>query len=107
MTTHQHHIEAVGNAIIFKFVEDVTSTRFINSSESGFIINSIDGNQMMYPRWGEVLHVGSLVTEVKKGEFILIDPGKWTAGFHMDTDRYWKTDDTHVIGVADTPGNTY
>ena len=102
-----HTIEAVANSIIFKFCEDTTQSRFMNSSEAGFIINSGDGNQMMDPRWGEVLYVGPDVTEVKPGEFILIEPGKWTSGFHMESTRYWKTDETKVIGVSETPGCTY
>jgi hypothetical protein len=100
-------IEAVLNNIIFTFVEDVTQTRFINSTESGIIINSGDGNQMLYPRWGKAISVGPDATEVKEGEFILVEPGKWTTAFRVDNVRYWKTDETMVIAVADEPGHTY
>jgi hypothetical protein len=100
-------IEAILNNIIFQFVEDVTQTRFVNSTESGIIINSGDGNQMLWPRWCKALHVGPDVTEVKEGEFILVEPGKWTTAFRIDNVRYWKTDESRVIGVSDVPGHTY
>jgi hypothetical protein len=100
-------IQAIENNIIFQFVEDVTQTRFVNSSEAGFLINSNDGNQTLMPRWGKALHVGPEVLEVKAGDFILIEPGKWTFSFRVDGGRYWKTDESKVIGVSDEPGHTY
>lgn len=100
-------IEAVLNNIIFKFVEDVTQTRFVNNSESGIIINSGDGNQMTQPRWAEALFVGPTATDVKVGDFILVESGKWTSSFRIGDDRYWKTDESMVIGVSDKAGFTY
>ena len=100
-------IEAIEANVIFQFVEDVTQTRFVNSSESGIIINSGDGNQTLMPRWGKVLHVGPDVLEVIPGDYILIEPGKWTFSFRVGEERYWKTDETMIIGVSDEPGYTY
>ena len=103
-----YHIEAIKNHIIFKFVEDVTQSRFVNSSEAGFIISSLDGNQTLYPRWGEVISAGPEATEVKAGDFILIEPCKWTLGYYVEkTDRIWKTDEDCIIATSDEPGSTY
>ena|ERR1017187_4362137 len=102
-----YQIKAVRKNIIFQFVEDVTQTRFINKADSGFIINSGDGNQTSIARWGKVTHVGPDVSEVKPGDFILIDAGKWTPGFYVNDQRYWKTDEDKVVGVSDEPGSTY
>jgi len=101
-------IEAINNNIIFTFVEDVTQTRFVNSSEAGFIISSLDGNQTLYPRWGKVISAGPDVTEIKDGDYILIEPGKWTTAYYVDkVTRIWKTDADCVIAVSDEPGSTY
>ena len=102
-----HKIEAIQNNIIFQFVEDVTQTRFVNTAASGILIASDDGNQTVYPRWGKALHVGPDVREVKPGDYILIERGAWTFGFKVEDIRYWKTDESKVIGVADEAGTTY
>ena len=100
-------IKAIESNIIFQFVEDVTQTRFINSTASGLIINSEDGNQNMSPRWAKAVNVGPDVREVKDGNYILIEAGKWTTAFRINEERYWKTDESMVIGVSDNPGYTY
>lgn len=100
-------IEAIQSNIIFKFTEDVTQTRFVNKAASGILVTSGDGNQTTQPRWGEALFVGPDVREVKVGDFILVEAGKWTFGFYVDKERYWKTDEDMVICAADEPGHTY
>ena len=102
-----HKIKSIESNIIFQFVEDVTSTRFKNSSASGFIITSDDGNQTSQPRWAKTIDVGPNVTEIKPGDFILIEAGKWTPGFELNGERFWKTDDQRVIATSDQPGHTY
>jgi hypothetical protein len=101
------NISAIENNVIFQFVEDVTQTRFINSSASGFIINSGDGNQTLWPRWAKAVSIGPDVMEIEVDDFILVEAGKWTTSFRVDDQRYWKTDDSKVIGTSDEPGNTY
>jgi chemotaxis signal transduction protein len=60
------------------------------------------------PRWGLAISVGPDTIEVKDGDYILVEPGKWTTGFHVDQDtRIWKTDEDHIIATSDTPGSTY
>ena len=100
-------IEAINSNIIFKFVEDVTQTRFINSTESGLLITSADNNQTSFPRWGHVISVGPDCVDIKVGDYILIEGGKWTTGFYLEEDRLWKTDIDQVMAVSDTPGKTY
>jgi co-chaperonin GroES (HSP10) len=101
------NIRAIENNVIFQFVEDVTQTRFVNSSASGFIISSSDGNQAITPRWGKAISVGPDVMEIKVDDYILVEQGKWTTSFRVGERRYWKTDESKVIGVSDEPGNTY
>jgi co-chaperonin GroES (HSP10) len=55
------------------FDEIVTST--------GIIIKSDDGkSEGVKPRWGKVWAIGPRQTDVKVGEWILIEHGRWTRG---------------------------
>ena len=102
-----HNISAIESNVIFQFTEDVTQSRFINSAESGMIVNSGDGNQALWPRWGKAIKIGPDVKEVIEGDYILIESGKWTLGFFIEDVRYWKTDESKIIGVSDEHGYTY
>lgn len=104
MTTQ---IEPLSKNIIFTFIEDTTSSRFINTAKSGILISSQDGQQSSIPRWGQVVAVGPDVKEVSVDEYILIDQGKWTSGFYVDGKRFWKTDEDCILCVSDEPGTTY
>jgi co-chaperonin GroES (HSP10) len=100
-------IVAVRKNIIFQFVEDVTAKRFVNSTASGIIISQQDGVQASVPRWGKVTHVGPEVVDVNVGDFVLIEAGKWTTGFYVNKERYWKTDEERVMAIGDEPTTTY
>lgn len=101
------HITTFDKNIIFRFAEDITNGRFNNSTKSGIMIHSADVNQSSQDRWGVVTHVGDKVDEVKVGEYVLIQQGKWTNGFYVDGVRYWKTDVTQIIASADESLTTY
>ena len=46
---------------------------------SGIVIRSDDGTAHgVKPRWGRVYRVGSKQTDVKEGEWILIEHGRWS-----------------------------
>ena len=100
-------ISALSNNIIFQFVEDITSSRLVNSSSSGIIISSQDKTQTGVPRWGKVTNVGPDVLDVKVDDFVLIEHGKWTPGFYVDGKRYWKTDEDMIMCTGDEPTATY
>ena len=93
--------------VLFQFIEDAIGNRFVNKAASGIIISSTDLNQSGIARWGKVTHIGEQVDEVQVGEYILLEPGKWTAGFYVDGTRYWKTDVDQILLTADEPTGTY
>ena len=50
-------------------------------SKGGIYIPSDDGkNEGIRPRWGKVWAIGPEQTDVKVGEWILIEHGRWTRG---------------------------
>jgi hypothetical protein len=99
--------EAVSNHILFQFVEDIRAGRFVNSTGGQILVSTSDTNQSNTPRWGKVTHTGPEVLDVKVGEYVLVEPGKWTNGFYIDDVRFWKTDEEQIMLVSDTPEATY
>lgn len=54
---------------------------------SGIIIVDDDGKQHgIKPRWGKVYAVGPKQKDVKPGEWVLIEHGRWTRGIHLEND---------------------
>lgn len=52
---------------------------------SGIIIKSDDGkSEGIRPRWGKVWAIGPDQTDVKVGEWILIEHGRWTRGITVE-----------------------
>lgn len=52
---------------------------------SGIIINSDDGKAHgVKPRWGKVYKVGPRQKDVKEGQWILIEHGRWTRKIKID-----------------------
>jgi co-chaperonin GroES (HSP10) len=48
-------------------------------TESGIVIRSDDGQSHgVKPRWGHVYKVGPTQTEIKEGQWILVEHGRWT-----------------------------
>ena len=53
----------------------------------GLIIQSDDGkSEGIKPRWGRVWAIGPKQTEVKVGEWILVEHGRWTRGFDLENE---------------------
>ena len=100
-------IVAQKNHVIFRFVEDIQSGRFVNATSGGILISSKDTNQSNMPRWGLITHVGPECLDAKVGDYALIEPGRWTNGFYVDDVRFWKTDELEIMALSDSPEATY
>lgn len=62
-------------------------------TKSGIIIIDDDGKQHgIKPRWGKVYAVGPKQEEVKIGEWVLVEHGRWTRGIKLD-----QNDGTSII----------
>jgi len=54
---------------------------------AGIILNSDDGKtEGIRPRWGRVYAIGPEQTEVKTGEWVLIEHGRWTRGIEVENE---------------------
>ncbi len=102
-------IYAIRNNILFQFLDETKTAdgKFIERTRGSIIIGSVRDNQNSQPRWGKVLSVGPEAFAVKEGDFILIEPGKWTVGTEIDGVKMWKTDENCVICTTTEESDTY
>jgi co-chaperonin GroES (HSP10) len=84
-------IRALKNKVLVTDLE--RGARIVN----GIIIPNDDGkSEGIRPRWAKVYSVGSGVTEVKVGQWILIEHGRWTRMIEVSQHNGQKI---HVWGV--------
>jgi co-chaperonin GroES (HSP10) len=66
---------------------------------SGIIIRSDDGkSEGIKPRWGKVWAVGSEQKDIKVGEWILVEHGRWTRGITVEDE----SGDEIIIRMVET-----
>ena len=75
-------------------------------SSGGIIIMDDDMKDVgIRSRWGKVWAVGANVDEVKVGEWVLIEHGRWTYGIDLDVDgedvTIWHIDLAAVLVATD------
>ena len=81
------------------------------TTTSGIFIPGDDGkNHGIHPRWGKVFAVGLEQTEVKVGEWILIEHGRWTRTIELEADdgsiiELRMVDNKAIMLSADQPAN--
>lgn len=78
---------------------------------TGIVLLSDDGkSEGVKPRWAKIHAVGPKQTDVKVGEWILIEHGRWTRGFTLKNDKgeenvIRRVDVTGIMAVSDTKPN--
>ena len=77
---------------------------------SGIVVQSDDGKARgVKPRWGKVYKVGPEQKDIREGEWILIEHGRWTRGIEIDDGDGVKTirrvDNNCILAVSnEEPG---
>lgn len=80
-------------------------------TEGGIIIPGDEGSSRgIHPRWGKVYSVGPEQKEIKKGEWVLVDHGRWTRGVTLVTDdgeelQVRRVDIKDILGKQDMKPN--
>ena len=77
-------------------------------TSSGIILKSDDGKvHGIKPRWGQVYKVGPDQLDVKVGQWVLVEHGRWTRGLEIDDGEGVKTirkvDINSMLAVSDEP----
>jgi co-chaperonin GroES (HSP10) len=108
MNTTVDKIRPIHNHIIIKFLDVSGGGEFTSTARSGIALASMSDEQGA-PRWAQVVKRGPDVDEeIQVGTFVLIEPKMWSVGVMLDDDkRFWRTDSTHVMAVADEALHRY
>lgn len=71
--------------------------------DSGIIIRNDDGKEHgIRNRWAQVYAVGEGVREIKEGDWILIEHGRWSRGITMSEDLVlWRIEETAILLQSD------
>ena len=82
----------------------------MQTTGKGLIILDDNGaNHGIKPRWGKVYSVGPDQKDIKVGQYILIEHGRWTRGVEVvdpDTNEVTtirKVDNDNILAVSDEP----
>lgn len=81
------------------------------TTSSGIVLVSDDGkNSGIRPRWAEVYAIGPDQKDIKVGQWVLIDHGRWTRGINIvdDTNQkitIRKIDNNDILLISDSPVN--
>ena len=93
---------------LFTFTNETRDGLFINKSKGRIqIVTPQMNDQGIRGRWGLVYAVGNKVVDFKAGDYVLIEPGKWTLGVDFEGQKLWKSDDSVVLGVSNDESETY
>lgn len=82
----------------------------MQTTSKGLIILNDDGaNHGIKPRWGRVYSVGPDQKDVKVGQYILVEHGRWTRGIEVvdpntgEETVIRKVDNENILMVSDEP----
>ena len=76
-------------------------------TKSGIVLMSDDGkSEGVKPRWAKVFAVGPEQEDVKIGDWVLVDHGRWTRGIQLEEDdgtkfTMWRIDPEGILMVTD------
>ena len=94
-------LKAIQNHIVFQFVDNVKQGMFEQVTDWGFVQTTFYDDSAKQCRWGTIVSVGPKCTheELQPGTQILIEALKWTEGVEFEGQKYWRTDETHVLAT--------
>lgn len=101
ITNEIKSLAAIGSNIL------VTEMNFdFRTTSAGIILPSDDAkNSGIRPRWGKVYAVGPEQDDIKPGQWILVDHGRWTRGVDITVDGVRQTirkvDNKDILLVSD------
>jgi co-chaperonin GroES (HSP10) len=101
-------LKPLRNTFLFSFFNETVGGRIVERNRQGLVlINQGTDVQSTDARWGKVLAVGPETKDIKVGDIVLIEYGKWTVGFKYDGINVWKSDEEKVIALGDDESVTF
>ncbi len=82
------------------------------TTASGIVIQSDDGKSHgVKPRWGKVYKIGPEQQDIKEGQWILVEHGRWTRKIKIDdgegVKEIQKVEVASILAVADEKPNDF
>jgi hypothetical protein len=93
-------LKPIKDSILFTFVQTTRDGYFRNETDWGFKIAGSDYDSSK-ARWGLAEIVGPDCKYVKPGDYIMIEPLKWTTAVEHEGKKYWRTAEAHVELTSD------
>ncbi len=93
-------LKPIKDSILFTFVQTTRDGYFRQETNWGFKLAGSDYDSTK-SRWGQVEVVGPDCEFVKVGDYILIEPLKWTTAVEHEDKKYWRTAEAHVELISD------
>ena len=77
--------------------------RGLRTLSSGIVLLNDDGKQHgIRARWAQVYEVGPEVDYVSKGQWVLVEHGRWSRGLELEKDlTVYTADNVSILAVAD------
>lgn len=94
-------LKPLKNSVLFSFVQTTRDGYFRNETNWGFAIAGSDYDSTK-ARWGLVEKIGPDVSRVNVGDYIFIEPLKWTTAIDHEGKQYWRTAEPHIMLTSDT-----
>lgn len=92
-------MQAIGNTIIFTFVDQVRNGKFIDFAQHGLYLGFNSERSANLGRYAIVKCVGPEVKEIKEGDKIVIEALRWSSEFKFEGKSYWKTTEDQVMAI--------
>ena len=93
-------ITPIKDSILFEFCQTTKNGYFRNETQWGFELTGVDFDAGK-SRWGIAKYVGPDCTQVKAGDYIMIDALKWTTALEFGNEKMWRTSEEHVMALCD------
>lgn len=93
-------IKPLKDSILFTFVQTTRDGYFRVETDWGFKLSGSD-YATDKARWGLVEKIGPMVKHVKVGDYVLIEPLKWTTAVEFEGKKFWRTAEPHILGVQE------
>lgn len=95
-------LRALNKQIIFTFLQDTSGNYFHETTKTGLVLLENKDKQLKPARWGKVERIGKDVSsEIKIGDFILIEPLMWTTHLAFEGEKFWVTSEDKVMCVSE------
>lgn len=100
-------LQPINNNVLFRFLDTTTGAKrmFSDRASASGIIVSAQRAEQQDPRWGQAIAVGPDL-DIKVGEFIMINGGRWSAETEIMGTKLWKTDGDEILMVTDDINDT-